>query len=166
VIGDGPERVALERLTEVLDIASQVTFCDFLPGDEIYGVMKSAGVFVLPSVREGFGAVVLEANACGLPVVTVDHPDNAARHLIFEGGNGFVVALVAADIAAGIEAVLDGRADMHPRQVVDDHSGWLDWHSVSDQVAAVLMGSAPQPLPIRDERVVARPGDRTVEVPA
>ena len=58
--------------------------------------MKSATVLALPSVREGFGAVVLEANSCGLPVVTVDHPDNAARHLIIEGQNGFL---------AGVEAV-------------------------------------------------------------
>jgi len=46
--------------------------------------MKAAKVFALPSAREGFGIAALEALACGIPVVTVDHPSNAARDLITE----------------------------------------------------------------------------------
>ena len=46
--------------------------------DDLIGYMKSSKVFVLPSTREGFGMVVIEANACGIPVVTINHPMNAA----------------------------------------------------------------------------------------
>jgi glycosyltransferase involved in cell wall biosynthesis len=134
VIGEGPERQALEDLVEELGATGHITFSDFLPGDEIYGVMKSAGVFVLPSVREGFGAVVLEANACGLPVITVEHPDNAARHLIVEGQNGFVVALDPASLAAAIVKVLDGHDDMKPRQLLESQGQWVDWNVVSQRV--------------------------------
>ena len=48
----------------------------------LIGYMKSSKVFVLPSTREGFGMVVIEANACGIPVVTVNHPMNAAVDLV------------------------------------------------------------------------------------
>ena len=45
---------------------------------------------MLPSEREGFGIVVLEANACGVPVVTVKSPLNAAVDLIESGKNGYI----------------------------------------------------------------------------
>jgi len=44
--------------------------------------MKSSKVFVLPSTREGFGIVVIEANTRGIPVIAINHKDNATRDLI------------------------------------------------------------------------------------
>jgi len=64
--------------------------------------MKSSKVFVLPSTREGFGIVALEANACGLPVVTVNHGRNAACDFINNGENGFICELSAEYIAEKI----------------------------------------------------------------
>ena len=56
--------------------------------DDLIGYMKSSKVFVLPSTREGFGIVVIEANACGFPVVVVNHKMNAATDLVVDGING------------------------------------------------------------------------------
>jgi glycosyltransferase involved in cell wall biosynthesis len=52
--------------------------------------MKSLKVFILPSTREGFGIVVIEANVYGISVIAIDHKGNAARDLTEEGKNGFV----------------------------------------------------------------------------
>ncbi|HUD11146.1 MAG TPA: glycosyltransferase family 4 protein [Candidatus Saccharimonadia bacterium] len=83
IISDGPERTNLERLSQELGISRNVVFKGFVSSDkEKLSLMKASRVFVLPSTREGFGIVALEAIACGLPVVTVNHPDNAATHLI------------------------------------------------------------------------------------
>ena len=83
VIGDGPERTALFRLASRLGVLDHVTFAGFVPDPAaVIGSMKSAGVFVSPSIREGFGMAALEAMACGTPVVTVDHPRNAVRERI------------------------------------------------------------------------------------
>jgi glycosyltransferase involved in cell wall biosynthesis len=64
---------------------------------------------VLPSSREGYGLVVVEAAAAGTPSVVVRGEDNAATELIEEGVNGFVAASAApADLAAAIERVHAG----------------------------------------------------------
>jgi glycosyltransferase involved in cell wall biosynthesis len=109
IVGNGPARIKLEKLAEELGIAKHVTFVDFRDNhDDVIAYMKSGKVFVLPSTREGFGLVVTEANAGGVPVITVDSPANAARKLI-NGKNGAVTKLDAADLAKGIERALDGR---------------------------------------------------------
>ncbi|WP_367884760.1 glycosyltransferase [Thermococcus sp. JCM 11816] len=73
--GDGPERRRLERLSEELNLVENVDFKGFLDEYEaVISHMKASRVFVLPSIREGFGITALEANASGIPVVTVVHP--------------------------------------------------------------------------------------------
>ena len=108
IVGDGPERPALEALARDLGLAGTVRFTGFLPRyDDVIAAMKASRVFVLPSTREGFGIAALEAMACGLPVVTVDHPGNAAGDLVVEGVNGFSCGLSAGEMGEGILAGLD-----------------------------------------------------------
>ena len=82
VIGTGPERKRLERYAHLLGLDSSVTFTGVLTEDEVYAAMKSAGCVVLPSEREGFGLVVLEAVACGSNAYTLRFRDNAASTLL------------------------------------------------------------------------------------
>jgi len=90
-IGDGSEKKNLEALTQKLNLEKNINFLYFLENhDDVYALMKSSKVFVLPSTREGFGIIVIEANACGITVITINHKDNAARDLIEEGKNGSV----------------------------------------------------------------------------
>lgn len=134
IIGDGPERLKLTALVSQLGLASVVTFRDFLPSKpELFAILKSAGLFVLPSTREGFGLSVLEANACGLPVITVDHPQNAARLLILPGQNGFLVPLSAADLADTILSVLTSGKQSVYRKESRAVAATYDWNrSVRD----------------------------------
>ena len=143
VIGEGPERSRLESLSKELGLAGNVVFHDFLPGSEIYGVMKSGRVFVLPSVREGFGVVVLEANSCGLPVVTVNHPDNAARNLIAEGQNGFIAEVSPEGLAAALKLALGRAALMDPEAGAQCSGHLRDWDEVALAVLDVLTSKGP-----------------------
>ena len=106
VIGDGPERDRLELLAKKLGMARSVRFAGHVTSDrDKLRMMKAARVCVLPSVREGFGIVALEAMACGLPVVVVDHPDNAAKELI-NAENGRVVTADPESLAAAMKELL------------------------------------------------------------
>lgn len=69
LIGDGPEEGALRQQTADLGIADRVEWLGFLPQAAVRQWMQRASVFVLPSLEEGQGVVLLEALASGLPVV-------------------------------------------------------------------------------------------------
>lgn len=103
IIGHGIEKKKLEKLVTKLKLSKQVSILEPLPeAREVYAYMKRAKVFVLPSTREGFGIVALEALGCGTPVVTIDAPANAAKDLIDDGKTGSVVKLTAQDLAEAI----------------------------------------------------------------
>jgi glycosyltransferase involved in cell wall biosynthesis len=141
VVGEGPERERLETLASRLGLTSNIEFIDFVPShDDLFALMKSSRVFVLPSEREGFGAVVLEANACGLPVVTVLHPDNAARHLISSGENGYVTELAPEPLADAIVRCMDRQPQLRAREAVEKHFLGNDWSAVADRVDHILSG--------------------------
>lgn len=73
--GDGPERKNLEYLAKKLEISGNVIFPGFIPDEDFPKYMKAADVFVLPSIvdskgdTEGSATILLEAMACGTPVV-------------------------------------------------------------------------------------------------
>lgn len=127
IIGDGPEKEALKKLSEDLGISSNIVFKGFLDDhNEVISYMKSSKVFVLPSTREGFGIVVLEANACGLPVVTVKHVRNAACDLITENSNGLICPPSAEEIMKRILEAM-GR-DM--RSECFENAANYDWNKI------------------------------------
>lgn len=99
LIGDGPEKEALVKLAGELGLEGNVVFKGFLEYERIIALMKSSRVFVFPSAREGFGIAVIEAMGCGLPVITLRHPMNAASELIQDNKNGFLCAADAAEIS-------------------------------------------------------------------
>jgi glycosyltransferase involved in cell wall biosynthesis len=143
IIGEGPERSRLEALCSELGLDGNVEFSDFLPGSQIYGAMKSATVFALPSTREGFGVVVLEANTCGLPVVTTDHEANAARHLIIEGQNGFTTGVDAASLAERLWLAITRAPTMDPWSSAVRKGYVRDWEDVASAVLTVMGGGRP-----------------------
>ena len=132
IIGTGPECKRLEALVQKLGLQKNITLTGRLErSTDVFSYMKASKVFVSPSTREGFGITVLEAYACGLQVVTVDHPDNAAQYLV-QPGAGIVCSVAADDIAASIESLL---ATKHSAAKVD--ASQFDWsHSVEALLGA------------------------------
>ena len=130
IVGRGPQADELRADAERLGVGDLVTFRhDIASNDEVYGLMKASRVFAAPSTREGFGVAVLEALACGVPVVTTDHPENMARLLVESAGAG---RLCAPDAAALADALV-GAADDDARA----GEQWLrghDWDAVADRV--------------------------------
>jgi glycosyltransferase involved in cell wall biosynthesis len=72
ILGDGPQRAALIALAEQLGVSASVELVGFRPNP--YAYMSRAALFVLSSAWEGFGNVLVEAMACGCPVVSTACP--------------------------------------------------------------------------------------------
>ena len=108
VVGDGPHRRTWEEQTRRRGVANLISFEGSLePWDQVVGALKGSTVLALPSLREGFGMVALEAAACRIPVVTVDHPRNAARRLIESGQTGLCVLPDADKFAQALQTLLE-----------------------------------------------------------
>ena len=108
VYGDGPERAAVLALIERLGLGEVASAPGFVDAERLQVALAGALCMVLPSRREGYGLVVVEAAARGVPSVVVADPDNAATELVDEGCNGFVAASASAeDLAAAILRVRD-----------------------------------------------------------
>jgi glycosyltransferase involved in cell wall biosynthesis len=136
IIGDGPEMSNLKKLVKELKLSAQVSFKGFVKENkEVIALIKSSKIFVLPSEREGFGISVIEANACGIPVVTVDEKDNASKDLIVEGKNGFVCRLDKDDLAKTIQKSLK-KKDWKTKQYIQKYN----WDNIIKMFEGVYRG--------------------------
>lgn len=113
--GEGPE---LNALREAIGREQARSFIDapgFADGDQLERDMRRALCVLLPSEREGYGMVVVEASAHATPAVVAAAPDNAAVELVEQGINGVIAA--SADPEAIAEAIARVHEEgMHMRQ--------------------------------------------------
>jgi glycosyltransferase involved in cell wall biosynthesis len=131
IVGEGPEKDSLQREVHEMGITTNIRFLGRVASDaDVYSYMKASRVLVHPSIREGFSHVVLEANACGVPVVLVNHPLNAALDLIIEGQNGFICDLSGADMAEKIMKAL-GSSDGWEKRCKELARAY-DWDNIAD----------------------------------
>lgn len=107
IIGRGSNRAQLERLAGELGLAARTRFTDFASDELRDELLAGSRVCVCPSVKEGWGITVVEANALGVPVVATDVPGlrDAVRHdetglLVADGPPEALVPRLAEAIAA------------------------------------------------------------------
>ena len=132
--------------------AERITFTGFVSEEEKIDWMRRASVVVQPSHKEGWGLTVLEANACGTPVVATDVP--GLRDSVLPGVNG--LRAPGGNPAALAETLLEVLENPDLRAELSN--GALEWASrfawdaVADAFAEVLEAlAAGQPMPeVRD----------------
>jgi glycosyltransferase involved in cell wall biosynthesis len=118
IVGDGPERAALETLAR--DLEADVEFLGALPHARAVAIAQSARVFALPSVDEAFGVAYVEAMAGGVPAIGCagePGPEEIARC------GGGMTLIPAGDVAALREAITSPDGG-DPRATVQAHFTW------------------------------------------
>ncbi|MDC0270164.1 glycosyltransferase family 4 protein [bacterium] len=73
VVGSGPERIELENLEVELGLTGKIDWVGKVSHGKMRDSLAAADLFVFPSLRDTSGTIVLEAMACGLPVICFDH---------------------------------------------------------------------------------------------
>ncbi len=140
-VGDGPYRTALEELAASLELAAHVRFLGALPHAGKVEALNAAQVAVAPSPREGWGLTVIEANACGTPVVASRSPGLVES--VLDGKTGLLVPHgdVPA-LAAGLILLLRDR-DLRLKLAAAAvrWAGTFDWETCYRE-SRVVMGEA------------------------
>ncbi len=110
LVGSGNDIPRLKALVTALCLEDYVVFCGFVPNEKLIDYYNLCDVFIMPSEKEGFGIVFLEALACGKPVIA-GNKDGAVDALL----NGKLGVLVdpnnEEEIARAIIKVLRGEVD-------------------------------------------------------
>jgi len=105
LIGAGPERDRLEKLSRELGMAEHVRFMGVVPYDDIPPYLAACDIFILPSWSEGFPRVLLEATFAAKPIVVTDI--NGAVDIVTDGESGYIVPLNdSAKLAGKVEELL------------------------------------------------------------
>lgn len=127
IVGDGPMRGELAALAEREGTASRVHFIATMPQAQLRHLYSAADVLLLPSTREGWPNVVLEALACGTPVVATDV--GAVGEMLTDARLGRILpGRDAAALAAAVRSLCDAAPS---REAVRQHAMRFDWASIS-----------------------------------
>lgn len=133
IVGDGNEKQSLEDLVQGLDLREKVEFAGVIAHENVFEYYRRANIFVLPSLNEGMSNVMLEALACGLPVVATN--TGGTKELLTDGVNGLVVKMKDPDdLAEKIEKIildsdLEKSMSLESRKLAEK----LSWENVSNQ---------------------------------
>jgi glycosyltransferase involved in cell wall biosynthesis len=101
ILGDGPERTKLLAAIEAQSLGEVVSAPGFVDAHEVDEAIARALCVILPSRREGYGLVVVEAAARATPAIVVEGPDNAATELVDDGENGVIAPSASPEDLAG-----------------------------------------------------------------
>jgi glycosyltransferase involved in cell wall biosynthesis len=128
IVGDGPERTAVRRAARALNIMEKITWHGWLDRDALLEAYRRCDCFVNPSLSEGSPNTVLEAMACGLPVIASDILGN--NELVADGETGFLFDLKnPSGLAEKLELLVHDQAmnltmGKKARQKIEAHYSW------------------------------------------
>jgi glycosyltransferase involved in cell wall biosynthesis len=123
IAGEGPERASLEALAARLGVAPRVRFLGTVPHRDLQRIYAASDLLILASSREGWPNVLLEAMACGTPVVATDAWGN--REVVTAPEAGLLAAARSADgVADAVAALLGNLPDRGATRAYAEKFSW------------------------------------------
>lgn len=139
IAGSGP---LLPQIKEYAKGLEGVQVLGEVSEEEKIALLKSSWLFIMPSSREGHPLAPLEAMAQGVPVLTVDHPDNGVKAICSEG-NGVIVRPDSASIASAVLALLRNEHEWRTKMTAAlEYAKRCDWETTASQMEEYLSSIA------------------------
>jgi glycosyltransferase involved in cell wall biosynthesis len=126
ILGEGERREYIESEISALGLEEDVELLGFR--DNPFKFMAAADVFVLSSLWEGFGNVVVEAMACGTPVVSTDCPHGPGE-IISHGESGLLIPIASSDALARVLLRILDDQELRDRLTANGHERARDFHA-------------------------------------
>ena len=152
ILGEGPETEATGAQIRELGLDGAVAMRGRVATDEVLRTIAEASCLLHPSLREGYGLVVVEAASVGTPSVVVRGPENAASELIEEGVNGFVAESAESEwLADAVVRVVRGGSTLRASTLewYERHRGELSIESSLATVEASYSEVVAEPAQAR-----------------
>jgi glycosyltransferase involved in cell wall biosynthesis len=138
VIGDGDDKPRLEELSAELKLQDRVTFHGFIDESEKAPLLQKMNFVVNTSSKEGWGLTVVEANACGAPVVAANVP--GLRDSVVDGETGMLYEFGNIDdLVTNMRVFLDSvetRNAFRTRALA--WAAKFDWDVAADETLALI----------------------------
>jgi glycosyltransferase involved in cell wall biosynthesis len=136
IIGEGPELERLIALTQQLGIQENVSFEDAVAHSRVSTIMQESSIFVLPSINEGFGLVLLESLANGLPAIAFN--SGGVGDILGEGAGLLVEPGNVEQLANAIKKLItDKDLYAHVRKQGFKKSQDFSWDIVATRVSGI-----------------------------
>lgn len=133
IVGSGSLKKKLNQYIHSLRLEGHVMLAGGKPHDEIPLWMNACDLFVLPSMRESFGVVQIEAMACGKPVVATRN--GGSEEVIISDEHGLLVeAADPKDLAEEILVALDRKWD---QEAILAYAGHFMWENIAEEIMGV-----------------------------
>jgi glycosyltransferase involved in cell wall biosynthesis len=142
VVGEGDDRPRLERIANVLKLGQVVTFTGYLPEQEMVELLQKVWFNVAASIKEGWGLVATEANACGTPVIASNVP--GLRDSVREGETGLLYPYGDVDAlsASMVRLLKDTKLRDELGRNALAYAAEFTWDKAATGTLEVLMGVA------------------------
>lgn len=124
------EHHSLRDLVSDLGVDSNITFCGFLDWEKYISLLKSMDLLLMPSRREAFPLAIIEAMACGIPVIATDV--GGIPEIVRNGVNGLLVDVNPTSVSEGVRALAT-----HPevaKQIAERASADVEMYGLSRMV--------------------------------
>jgi len=138
IVGDGNQRETLEKLSKEMGLENHIKFLGRMPHRSVLQYMKDCDVFSMPSWKEGFGCVYLEAMACGKPVIGCK--GEGIEDFVENKKNGLLVEPQSVDsLVESIDFLL---TNLEEAKKIGDRAqmlvfGQYTWNKTAEKVVAI-----------------------------